>query len=294
VDVTAPNPKVPSYLGRILHDGGELVGTCFQVSPGVLVTAWHVLDALGAGGEGSTVSVDSLAGGPVRPAQVRRTDYVHDLAVLITVEPLPGCAPGLAATDLVQISTPIVITGVSTLEDPGHTHRYLDADGHWSGGSTLGDQIPVGRASANAVTPGMSGAPVVTLPGPDRQPNVVGVVSARYNTPDDWVRNSVWVARTEDLAPLLAGLCDITLPERRWADAADLTLSVTDTEVRLHGPGIIEVKAAHKRDHARAGRLNERIAGRPRDADRPAKPRPSRRTAVAAIRHPGRRRPAHG
>lgn len=40
--------------------------TCFQVIPGVLVTAWHVLDDLGAGD----------------------VDPVHDLAVLSATEPL--------------------------------------------------------------------------------------------------------------------------------------------------------------------------------------------------------------
>ena len=35
---------------------------------------------------------------------------------------------------------------------------------------------------------------------------IVGVVSARYNSADGWLRDSVWIARTENLRPLLANL----------------------------------------------------------------------------------------
>jgi len=61
--VIAVNARVPGYLGRVLEGDGSPVGTCFQVAPGVLVTAWHVLDDIGAGDEGARVAVDPLAGG---------------------------------------------------------------------------------------------------------------------------------------------------------------------------------------------------------------------------------------
>jgi hypothetical protein len=47
--------RVPGYLGRILDSGDEPVGTCFQVTPGVLVTAWHVIDEIGAADAGMRV-----------------------------------------------------------------------------------------------------------------------------------------------------------------------------------------------------------------------------------------------
>ncbi len=50
---------------------------------------------------------------------------------------------------------------------------------------------------------GMSGAPVLA------GQSAVGVVSARYNSGDEWGRNSVWVVRVEDLTPLLVGQSDI-------------------------------------------------------------------------------------
>jgi hypothetical protein len=39
----------PGYLGHLSSNlTGEPVGTCFQLSPGVLVTAAHVLERIGA------------------------------------------------------------------------------------------------------------------------------------------------------------------------------------------------------------------------------------------------------
>ena len=47
-----PDRRVPGYLGRVLDAATAPVGTCFQVAPGVLVTAWHVLDDIGAASRG--------------------------------------------------------------------------------------------------------------------------------------------------------------------------------------------------------------------------------------------------
>src|SRR5262245_34051756 len=153
--------RVAPYLGRVLDAGGGPAGTCFQVASGVLVTAWHVLDALGAAEPGALVSVDPLQGGLARQAKVERTDPLHDLAVLVTGDPLAGCAAGLSASDEVAITAPVVITGVPALDDPGHSYRFLDADGRWGGGATRDDQVPLGRVVASAVMRGMSGAPVL-------------------------------------------------------------------------------------------------------------------------------------
>ncbi|MGH3932168.1 MAG: trypsin-like peptidase domain-containing protein [Pseudonocardiaceae bacterium] len=123
------------------------VGTCFQVTPGVLVTAWHVLNDLEAGDEGATVMVDGLDGGcGSAPAKVLRVDPVHDLAVLRRAEPLPASVLGLSATDVVALRTDVVVTGVSVVDDPGHAYRFLDAVGSWTGGTTWDDQVPVGAA----------------------------------------------------------------------------------------------------------------------------------------------------
>ena len=65
--------------------------------------------------------------------------------------------------------------------------------------------------TADAVVPGMSGAPVIR----DGDGAVAGVVSGRYNSADGWLAGTVWVARTEDLAVLLDGVA-----ERRAAAGA--------------------------------------------------------------------------
>ncbi|MBE8516098.1 tetratricopeptide repeat protein [Amycolatopsis sp. H6(2020)] len=237
------DPRIPAYLGRVLTDEGTPVGTCFQVSPGVVVTAWYVLNNLGRDNEQDTVGVDAL-NGATEPttATVVRVDPLHDLAVLRVDVPLPGSVAGWFATDWTLLNDHVVVTGVSEVDGPGHEYGHLDAPGHWAGGTTRDRQVPLGRLSAKDATKGMSGAPVRRI-SDDR---VVGVVSARYNAADGWLQHSVWVARTEDLENLLAGVAAVTVdggPD--LGEAIDLVLSVTETEVRLTGPGIA-VTAPHR------------------------------------------------
>jgi hypothetical protein len=127
--------RVPAFLGRILDDEGDPVGTCFQVQPGVLVTAWHVLNDVSRGEEGARVRLDPLQGGPVRDGRVERIDQSHDLAVIVTNNPLADSVAGLAATDEVPQATPVVVTGVVIINDPGHSYRHLNTNGHWAGGT---------------------------------------------------------------------------------------------------------------------------------------------------------------
>ena len=61
--------------------------------------------------------------------------------------------------------------------------------------------------TAEALLPGMSGAPVIR----DGDGAVAGVVSGRYNSADGWLAGTVWVARTEDLAVLLDGIAAVTM-----------------------------------------------------------------------------------
>ena len=94
---------------------------------------------------------------------------------------------------------------------PGTSYRFLDAAGEWAGGTTRDDAVPLGRMTSSAVVPGMSGAPVIR----DSDGAVAGVVSGRYNSADGWLAGTVWVARTEDLLPLLDGIAAVAM-----ADAA--------------------------------------------------------------------------
>ncbi|MET8847768.1 tetratricopeptide repeat protein [Amycolatopsis sp. NPDC004625] len=237
------DPRIPGYLGRVLTDDGTPIGTCFQVSPGVLATAWHVLNDLGRGAEDDVVDVDALNGAvPATKARVVRTDPLRDLAVLRAEVPLPGSVAGWFATDWVPLGDPVVVTGVSEVDDPGHEFDYLDASGEWAGGTTRDREVPLGRLSSKDVVKGMSGAPVRRR----ADGHVVGVVSARYNSGDDWLVHTVWVARSEDVQSLLAGIEDVAVegaPD--LGEAVDVVLTVADSEVRLTGP-FPEVSAPHR------------------------------------------------
>lgn len=164
----AGDRRVPGFLGRVLDGSGVPAGTCFQVAPGVLVTAAHVLTDLGVFEPGDVVSVDVLAeaavgGSSPQPATVARVDVLHDLAVLRTAAPLQVSVPALAATDEVPLLTDVTVTGVAKVEDPGHEHVFLDATGRWQGGTMREDAIALGRMESPAIMRGMSGAPVRRL-----------------------------------------------------------------------------------------------------------------------------------
>ena len=136
--------RVAGYLGRILDEDGDPVGTCFQVAPGVLVTAWHVLDELGAAEEQAVVRVDPLAGGDGFEAVVARLDHVHDLAVLQSATALAAVCGALTPTEQMELGAAVAVTGHAVIDDPGHVFRSLDAPGTWAGGTTRDDSVAAG------------------------------------------------------------------------------------------------------------------------------------------------------
>ncbi|MER5434617.1 trypsin-like peptidase domain-containing protein [Streptomyces sp. NPDC002588] len=211
--MNAPHPsaslRVPGYLGRVLDPELAAVGTCFQASPGILVTAWHVLEGIGAHHLGAEVGIDPLAGGGAFHGEVAALDAVHDLAVIRAPEALAASVAGWSRSDDQRVATDLVITGAPEVHDV-HEYRYLDARGTWEG-TTLRDEVPLGRAKAPDVLPGMSGAPVRRAD----DDLVIGVLSARYNSVDGWLRHTVWIPRTEDLAPLLQGIRPMVFSPRR-------------------------------------------------------------------------------
>jgi len=224
----------------VLDGDGAPVGTCFQVAHGVLVTAWHVLDDIGAAEEDARVGVDPLAGGQAFGAAVARLDQAHDLAVLVSDVLLPATAGELAATDQMAPRAGVTVTGHSVIADSGRTARSLTTIGHWAGPAMWEDATPAGRMTAEALLPGMSGAPVIR----DSDGAVAGVVSGRYNSTDGWLAGTVWVARTEDLATLLDGTAEVTMRQPPLAGPVDVLLTVTGDRVQLTGPSI-EVAADH-------------------------------------------------
>lgn len=76
-----------------------------QVSPGVVVTAWHVLSDLSRRAEHDTVNIDALNdSSEPAPTRVVRVDPLHDLTVLRVNVPLPGSLAGWFATDWVPLN----------------------------------------------------------------------------------------------------------------------------------------------------------------------------------------------
>ncbi|MFY1615662.1 tetratricopeptide repeat protein [Micromonospora sp. WMMD736] len=228
------------FLGWVAADGASPAGTCFQIERGVLVTAHHVLLDIGAAAVGCVVRVGPVGVGAGWDATVERVDEVHDLAVLRAEQPLPGSASHLVVSDGVRDNEAVTTAGYPTVEDDGHEYELLTAGGHWRG-PALRDGVLWSRLQADAVMPGMSGAPV--LRASDRA--VIGVVSGRYNSQDGWLAGAVWVSRVEDLSALLDGVASVVVEETTPANGLlDLVLTVSQSEVRLSGCGQ-DVTAEH-------------------------------------------------
>ncbi|MEU6819816.1 trypsin-like peptidase domain-containing protein [Streptomyces atriruber] len=235
------HPRVPGSLGRVLADDGSPTGTCFQVTPGVLITAWHVLASLGSAEVGSNVTTDALNGSmPPALSKVVAADPMCDLAVLHRADPLKDSVVGWAPTDGVELLTKVMVNGVPEVDDPGHSYSFLYATGTWQGW-TVRDGVSLGRLSSDAVLPGMSGAPVVRL----SDGLLLGVVSARYNSADHWLRDSVWVARTEDLTRLLEESARVTVQRRlaldTFADGVGTVFSARGSALASAGPEATEI-----------------------------------------------------
>jgi hypothetical protein len=235
-----PDRRVPAYLGRVLDADGEPAGTCFQLAPAIVATAWHVLNAVGADALDATVGVDPLAGGESQAGTVVAIDEPADLALVRLTTPLSASIAGLAATDDVAKTEPVDVTGVSRIDDPGHAYRFFDRPGTWGGATLREDAHPLGWMACNIVVPGMSGAPVRRR----SDDVVVGVVSGRYNSADGWMRDCVWIARSERLQALCEGVVPVALHAAPVVEPIDLVLSVGATQVRLAG-GDVDVRADH-------------------------------------------------
>jgi WD40 repeat protein len=191
------NLRVPSYIGRVLGPSGSAVGTCFWVTKDVLITACHVLGQF-ALKVGSEVQVDGLDGAGQRlTAQVLAMNPSTDVAVMRSSLGLATSASVIAATDTVPPFTRVLMTGVADIKDT-HKYDWIETTGEWQG-NVRRDGLNLGWLQSKSVVPGMSGSPVRRA----GDGAVIGLVSARYNSQGSWMRDSVWVARTEDILDLL-------------------------------------------------------------------------------------------
>lgn len=223
--------SVPDYMGRILSPAGVPQGSCFQIAPGYLVTAWHVLqmtmELSEDDGDEGAVFVDHLS--TPGSAMIRATrvagDKKADLALLKVEDPFPGSVRLVRSSDAVAPGEELIIVGHAVIRDgPDQPDLvWTEARGEWEGQTRRGDLI-LGRLRSMDVLQGMSGAPVRRR----KDDSVVGVVSARYNTIDGWFSNSVWVARTAELRELCRGHVDLT--KDRWVGFAAAGAAFSATE----------------------------------------------------------------
>jgi hypothetical protein len=210
--------NVPGYLGLVLDpDSEEPVGTCFQLSTGHLVTAYHVLKVLDAEAVGATVKFAPLAGGGAFAAKVERVDESNDLALLTTETPLRESAGRLVPSESIQPGTEVLITGYGQVP---HDDRYrnMSARGRWEHTTLRDDGVRLGRFNSKDLLLGMSGAPVRRL----ADDVVVGVVTSRHNSDSYRLNETAWAARAEDLAELAGIVISILfLPDPELVKAAD-------------------------------------------------------------------------
>lgn len=200
---------VPAYLGQVLHFGRP-TGTCFQVHPGVLVTAHHVLIEMGCGEVGSLLQIGPLGSADEgAQAQVLAVDEQYDLALLRAEQPLDDSISVIIPAGSIALRSEGFVTGTAEVHDPGHDYRYLTASGHWEGPAGR-DGADMGRFESTGVLRGMSGAPVLRLV----DGALLGVVSARYNSPDHWLRDSVWVSCGDQVVRLLTSSGAVPIQQR--------------------------------------------------------------------------------
>ncbi|WP_432197654.1 trypsin-like peptidase domain-containing protein [Streptomyces sp. bgisy027] len=190
--------RIRNQVGGIFGEDGRPTATCFAVAPLIVVTASHVLDDLSAEvGDNVEVGVLDGAEAPVS-ATVLAKDQISDLAILRANRECFEPITGVVLSDSVLPFTKVIVTGVADIPDK-HKYEWLDAAGEWQGSAQRAGVAHLGRLESKAVMRGMSGAPV-------RRSDdglLLGIVSSRYNSQDDWLRDSVWVARTEHLMQLL-------------------------------------------------------------------------------------------
>jgi len=152
--------NLQTKISRGLRDEVE-VGTGFLVRPdGVLVTAWHLLEAGGA------VTVTCPNHGP-QLARAQEISRSHDLAILhVSLADLPYLS--LVEANSVRVGDPVFTIGFPVADllglDPKFTDGAISALSGIHGNSTL-MQITV------PIQPGNSGGPVLTADG-----EVVGMV----------------------------------------------------------------------------------------------------------------------
>lgn len=197
------------FLGALIGEDGNKVGTCFQIRENVLVTAYHVFkDAVGTSGRESVRFVP-LNGGGIGNARLHGYDEDHDLAVLWTETPLPASVPFLSRSKDIDPETKFHLQGPAELTESYDSEPYdfLPATGTFLGISLDQRGRTMARGYAPQVEPGMSGCPALR----EKDGAVIGVLSKRYHSGDGWSAGTIFMSCIESLEPLISDFDGIPL-----------------------------------------------------------------------------------
>jgi S1-C subfamily serine protease len=217
-------PAIPPALGR-LRRGSEFLGSGFIIGDGTLIaTCAHVVGdpTTGAVSVGQELLFESLAsiqtasemGSAAPEGRVVKTtelfDEQHDIAILklqdeeAHSEAMPEVAL-LAASRALRFTEPGGYSwrtaGYSLLADISATYDFTSTDGLLIG-AAVRKGVDVLQLRGNDVQRGMSGAPVIL----DSYGVVIGMISERYHSPDDYNSNTVWAVRSEHILQVAQGL----------------------------------------------------------------------------------------
>jgi len=196
------------------------VGTGFLVhESGLIATCYHVVRVAGDSPEGQRFIFEFLTDGQTRRAIVTdKLDPQHDIALLQLTGPLPKEVEPvtLINSEATRSGMNFQVIGFGEVNDPTHQYRYSSATGVIVG-PTDRDGVDLLQLESKQVLRGMSGGPVIA----GAVKGVVGLISARYNIDPStglWMRDTVWAARSEQIAALHPKLEVVTprQPLPRW------------------------------------------------------------------------------
>lgn len=189
--------RVPQFIGR-LDWGDKRVGTGFLVhGSGLVLTCYHVVQqAAGDAPVGEKFLFEFLETGFAYTAIVTKLDERRDTALLrIEGNLSEHLRPArLAHSHNASQRTAFYSVGYGEVphEAPG-SYDYVPVIGDYAG-QAMRDGLKLLRLTANGVLPGTSGSPVIVA---DLENTVVGMISERFNTDDDHLKNTVWAIPIE-------------------------------------------------------------------------------------------------